>query len=709
MFMLRNSVIFLEINPHVSKGTYRILDYSTEDNVLVLFLLGQVGSRKPFLVDFTDFDYLIKGNYVTQLNHQVPHEFLLRDDQLSSTNKQVRDNNYLLIKELVEDPSFLRNFCSTPRSRIVIEHALNLAIKPLPIYRALHKYWEYGQVPNALLSFKSKCGGRGKDKSASLKQRGRPINQGIFHLRKRVGVNVTIEDQADFAEAIRAETKEKKKFAFTRAYEKYKEMFCSMEFELAVKESRPAQIPSYDQFLYWGKKLISKQELISSQMTESEYEKDHVGSLSSVNDKFVAPGMRYEIDSTVADVYVVCEIRRDRVLGRPTIYFVVDVASRMIVGIHVSMEYASWAAARQALFNACTPKVEYCKRYGITIEHKDWPCVGVSATLMADRAEMLGENAFFHAQQVGTQLKIAPTARGDMKAIVERRFGIANEDIHFLPGTTLGQLKKRGERDHRLDAAITLNALTKILIEKVLEHNNFRKFDDLINRDLIQHDLTPTPKNYWDFYSARMQNGLKAFSEDHFIALLMKRDEASIRDRGIIFRELRYTCQKAEDEDWATRALQNGSWKVECRHDDSWSTDIYIKEPHGNEFIKCRLLSADRTYADLPEIEVTYIKEWNKAKSEEPEYDNHKIQRSRRVKDLVEEEIKLTKAAEGSQSNRAKIADIRANRKEHLEREKPTAAPPNNTIPFPAVNRVDRSIRMKNLFESTRNKDDKDV
>lgn len=667
MLMLRNSVILLEINPHVSKGTYRILDYFTEDNVLVLFLLGQAISKKPFVMDLANFDYLVKGNYLTQLDHQPPHEFLLRDDQLSTSNKQVRDNNYSLIKELVEDPSFLKKFCSTVRSRVVIEHALNLAIEPTPIYRALYKYWEYGQVPNALLTFTSKFGGRGKEKSASLKQRGRPINQGFFHLRRRIGVNVTAADQIDFAEAIRAEAKERKTFAFARAYERYKEMFCSMEFELAVKESRPAQIPSYDQFLYWGQKLISKQELIRSQITESEYEKDHVGSLSSVNDKFVAPGMRYEIDSTVADVYVVCEIRRDRVLGRPTIYFVVDVASRMIVGIHVSLEYASWTAARQSLFNACMPKVDYCKRYGITIEHKDWPCVGVSATLMADRAEMLGENAFFHAKQVGTLLNIAPTARGDMKSIVERRFGIANEDIHFLPGTTLGQLKKRGEPDHRLEAAITLSALTKILIEAVLEHNNFRPFDDLTNRDLVQHDLGPTPKNYWNFYSARMQNSLKTFSENHFIALLMKPGEASVRDRGIIFRELRYTCQKAEDEDWATRALQNGSWKVECRHDDSWSTDIYIKEPHGNEFIKCRLLSADRTYADLPEIEVAYIKEWNKAKSEDPEYDNNKIQRSRRVDDVVKEEVKLTKAAAVNQSKRAKVADIRANRKEHLE------------------------------------------
>ena len=129
-------------------------------------------------------------------------------------------------------------------------------------------------------------------------------------------------------------------------------------------------------------------------MSESAFAMNQTGSSSSVNDKFVSPGMRYEIDSTTADVYVVCEVSRERVLGRPTIYSIVDVASRMIVGLHISMEYASWKAARQALFNACMSKVEYCGRYGISITDQDWPSQGMPAVLMADRGEMLGRQPF---------------------------------------------------------------------------------------------------------------------------------------------------------------------------------------------------------------------------------------------------------------------------------------------------------------------------
>lgn len=710
MNALRNNTVSLIDNPYVDPGIYRILDVIYEENILFLFLLGQTtNSAKPLKLDLNDFNYLIEGNYVSQIPYQGPSELLLSDTELSLANKELRDRNYALIRHLVEDPFFLRDFCSKRRSNIVIEHATNLKINPLKVYRALRKYWEYGQTPNTLLNFTSQYGGRGKDKSASTKQRGRPINNGIFFLRKKTSVNVTKQDQVNIMEAIRAELDYRKKLTFTGAYNKYKEMFCEIEFSLAVEENRPAQIPSYKQFCYWAKKLISKQEIISSQMSESAYRKDHVGSLSSVNDKFVAPGMRYEIDSTTADVYVVCEVDRQRVLGRPTIYFVVDVASRMIVGMHISMKYASWEAARQALFNACMPKVEFCKRYGIDIEQKDWPCVGVSATLMADRAEMLGKDSFEHATRVGTQLKIAATARGDMKSIVERRFGIANEELHFLPGTTLGELRKRGEPDYRLDAAMTLTAVTKILIEKVLEHNKFNDFKDILTRDLIQHDLMATPQNYWNFYTARYQSGLKVYSENHFIALLMNRGEASVRDQGIIFRELRYSCQKAIDEDWPTRALQSGSWKVECRYDESWSTDIFIREPNGKEFLRCKLIPAHRTYADLTEMEVQFVKEWQNAKSESPNYDHNKIQRSKRTNEIIKEEVKLTRATADTKSKRAKIADIRMNRKEHLERERPKLPQSNNTILFPTVTSVDRSEKMRKLFESTRREDDVDV
>lgn len=710
MKILRNNIIAISETPLFDAGTYRILEIFTFDETICLFRINQkTKSAKPLLISFSDFYELFDDGAIRNLPDALPKEMLLPDSRLSEDNRRARDKNFSRIKDLVENPTFLNTFCSSPRSRVVIEHAERNDTTPLQLYRILKKYWEYGQVPNALLNFTSPRGGRGKDKASSSKQRGRPIEKGVYGLRKKVSVNVTEQDKANILLAIRSELSNKKKLTFTKAHTTYKEMFCETEIGIAKTERRPAQTLSYDQFLYWGKKLITKEDIIASQISKSSFSSNHEGSLSSVSDKFTAPGFRYEIDSTIADVYIVCEVSRQRVLGRPTIYSVVDVASRMIVGMHVSMEHASWNAARQALYNACMPKVDYCKRYGVTITEEEWPCVGMPANLMADRGEMLGEKPFAFALNAGTILNIAPPYRGDLKAIVERRFGILNEAIHFLPGSTLGQLRERGEPDYRLDAAITLSALTKILIDLILEHNNVRPFEDIITRDFVENDLEIVPLNYWKLYTSKHQCSLKNFSENHFVAKLMKDGVASVRGDGIIFKGRRYICQKAIDEQWTTRALNNGSWKVECKFDESWSTDIYIRENNSAEFLKCTLLSADSMYSNLHEADIIFIDEWKRAKSELPDYDHSKIERSKRTQVTVKEEIKLTSSVAGGVSNRAKVLNISKHRREHLAAAKPKFPDVEiNSQPSQATFGT-KSDRMRALFESTRNRDEEDV
>ena len=47
------------------------------------------------------------------------------------------------------------------------------------------------------------------------------------------------------------------------------------------------------------------------------------------------PGSRYQIDATPADVYLLSSINTDKVIGRPVVYAVIDVYSRLVVGIYM--------------------------------------------------------------------------------------------------------------------------------------------------------------------------------------------------------------------------------------------------------------------------------------------------------------------------------------------------------------------------------------
>lgn len=97
------------------------------------------------------------------------------------------------------------------------------------------------------------------------------------------------------------------------------------------------------------------------------------GLLSTSAAETWGPGARYQIDATLADVYLVSRLKRDRI-GRPVLYIVIDVFSRMIVGIYVGLEGPSWVGAMMALANTAADKVAYCRQFGREIELEDWPC-----------------------------------------------------------------------------------------------------------------------------------------------------------------------------------------------------------------------------------------------------------------------------------------------------------------------------------------------
>ena len=117
------------------------------------------------------------------------------------------------------------------------------------------------------------------------------------------------------------------------------------------------------------------------------------------------PGAVYQIDATVADIYLVSHTDPYAVVGRPELYFVTDVFSRMIVGFYACLSSASWDNARSALLNAFTDKVDFCRTYGIHICSEDWPCVGLPRALVVDNGELISKASNAIISELGITIK----------------------------------------------------------------------------------------------------------------------------------------------------------------------------------------------------------------------------------------------------------------------------------------------------------------
>ncbi len=134
------------------------------------------------------------------------------------------------------------------------------------------------------------------------------------------------------------------------------------------------QMPTLRQFRYWYGKTYDDRETLVKRKGKSKFELNHRAVLGKSDYGIMGPGAKYQIDATVGDVYLVSRFNRADIIGRPVIYFIVDVFSRMIVGMYVGLEGPSWAGSMMALSNAMSDKVKYCAEYGKTITEDEWPC-----------------------------------------------------------------------------------------------------------------------------------------------------------------------------------------------------------------------------------------------------------------------------------------------------------------------------------------------
>ncbi|HFP0906970.1 TPA: transposase, partial [Escherichia coli] len=376
----------------------------------------------------------------------------------------------------------------------------------------------------------------------------------------------------------------------------------------------------------------------------------------------VLPGDVFEIDSTVADVHLVSSLNRRKVIGRPTIYTVVDRASRMIVGLHVSLYHASWRAARQALANCFMPKKEYCRIFGVSINEDEWPCSHIPLTLMCDNGEMIGLKPQDKMTPL-TKLEFAPVGRGDRKSIVERCFGILNDEaIHELTGATRRGKIVKGEPTPQSRACLTIQEVTSVLIREILAHNQ-RTYEELayINPLLIEHDLIISPKNSWMLSVKQGRFSGRVVTADEVIARLLIPVTANITAGGIQYNNLFYEC----DPDIASAARVFGRTSCEARIDDNCVDYLYVRFDKNSVFRKHYLLKKRDVFKGKAHLDTDVMADWVDTQKEINAFTLNVFNNSK-VKDKINRQG-IERLNDISDPRRVHGKDIRRNRKAELD------------------------------------------
>ena len=255
------------------------------------------------------------------------------------------------------------------------------------IWGWLRIYWQRGQVKNALAPLFASCGAKGKIWTPGVKKRGRPP------LSDHLGINIDDDVREKIEYGFRFLKSEK---TFVRAYNKTMKICWSREVIIDGQPIRKIDYdngPTLEQFSYWLKKKFTLEEFGKAICGRIDFEQNHRARTGTSIDKASGPGSVYQIDSTIADIFLRSRIDPRRWVGRPVLYIVVDLYSRMIVGFYTCLYGPSWEGAMHALYVAMTDKVALCARYGISIATADWPCAHLCSELVCDRGPEFKEKS----------------------------------------------------------------------------------------------------------------------------------------------------------------------------------------------------------------------------------------------------------------------------------------------------------------------------
>lgn len=577
----------------------------------------------------------------------VKDPFLRIIDEKDSSELQInkREKDWEVIKTYWEVNKYdLLEKHSRTKKFEEISKATGLSVPK--VKKLFSRYWQRGMNKNALLPDYINSGAKGKERKLTKNKVGRP-KRVDYYGELIEGINITTEVKKHFQIAINKYYRNNNKISLKEAYTLMLRDFysdiCKEDNKIKHKVWDKSRIPTYNQFYYWFKKLEDVKKDIIFRESKKEFNLKNRELLSNSKQETDGPGTRFQIDATIADIYLVSSLNRNRIIGRPVVYAIIDVFSRLITGIYVGLEGPSWIGAMMALDNMVEDKVEYCKKYNIEIEEEQWPSKHLPEIIIADRGEFEGYSVENLINNLNIKIENTSPYRGDLKGIVERSFRTTNEKVkHKTPGSIQKEFRKRGDRDYRLDATLTLVEFTRIYINIVLHHNNkiIEKYP--MDKEMIADEIVVTPLNLWKWGIENRKGRLKIVDRELFRINILPKGKASISRAGIRFRGLYYSSEKAIQEQWFINLKVRS---IEIVYDPRNMNKIYIPYNNGMEFDECYLVDTSIQYKDCLLEEIIFNQELE-AELKEKEL---KEQNQNNI-DLEKEIEKIVKAAKKEKS-----------------------------------------------------------
>ena len=346
--------------------------------------------------------------------------------------------------------------------------------------------------------------------------------------------------------------------------------------------------PTIKQFRYYVNKHMTAEEKDKIKTSAQEQRNNKRLLLSDSLNGVMGPGDLIEIDAVEADVSLVSSTNKNQSIGRPIVYFMVDVYTRCIVAMSVAFDNNSVLALTNLFLNLSDDKKEYCGRYGINLENSEiWPSNFIPNRIRLDRGSDFKSKEFDRiCVALGIEKQLVSGGSGSLKGTVEQSFHQmhSRQNVHL---ENYGLIEKRHDSKHHKESTLTIYDYTKMVINFVLFHNQQYDKDYKVTKEMIEKQIEPIPAILFKYGVNKYGHPRPIANKEQYLYDLLTPVKANISRRGICYKGLYYLPDN--DVNLTHKMFEAGTKKIpfEVRIDKRNVDAVYYKD--GNRLIKASL------------------------------------------------------------------------------------------------------------------------
>lgn len=454
----------------------------------------------------------------------------------------LKDENYLKKQALMQfimqeyGPLYEKLYGKTTKTNLK-KTMEDLGIQRDAAWRAIRRFLQSGLDMAAIVDGRSLRSGKRNPYKYS-KKTGHPTMNALGK-----GVPLTDEIRTYFDEAI-------KDFLIGRAKTKKDAYMTMIEKHFINEEETPTGIrvsvlpdnlrPTLKQFLNYTRVRVPQEEIDKAKTSAREQRNNKRLLLSDNLQGVMGPGDLWEVDECEIDLSLVSVENPSVTVGRPIVYVMIDVYTRMIVAYSVAFDNNSVLGITNCFLNLLDDKQELCNRFGIQIGANEWPSKILPLRLRSDYgAEYISHAMDTICCKLGVAKELVSPATGSLKGQVEQLF----HQIHAAQNSLLegkGLIEKRYDSNHHQEAILNIQEFEAVLLTYIVGHN--RKYMEKypLTKDMRQQNVDPCPIYLWKYGVSLNGSPRPITNEVMFRHSLLLPVKASVGRAGITFKGLFY-------------------------------------------------------------------------------------------------------------------------------------------------------------------------